>query len=254
MNRGLQDAFNLAWKLALVCKGADPMLLDSYEIERRPAADMVGRSGDNAEHNLTMTGSVERSSRNQSILEMLAETKARHHEIAAETELNVDYAISPIVMGDGSTVFDECNGGIAAGHRIPDTILVHPSGRPPCRLVELTHRLDHTLLLLAGPEASGLELVELDATLQEFATDPYLDPPLFDAAFTLAAQSGLPAPIGQLGHVEANLLGVTAITLFAIRPDGHVGLRSDSDHLRALKRYRGLILEGKCELAFAADE
>lgn len=35
MNTGMQDAFNLAWKLALVVKGqASPKLLDSYEVER----------------------------------------------------------------------------------------------------------------------------------------------------------------------------------------------------------------------------
>ncbi|WP_411348773.1 FAD-dependent monooxygenase [Paenibacillus sp. WLX2291] len=39
MNTGMQDAFNLGWKLALVCQGrADEMLLDSYEEEREPVA------------------------------------------------------------------------------------------------------------------------------------------------------------------------------------------------------------------------
>lgn len=39
MNTGLQDAYNLAWKLALVIKGqADPALLNSYEEERLPVA------------------------------------------------------------------------------------------------------------------------------------------------------------------------------------------------------------------------
>lgn len=38
-NTGIQDAHNLAWKLALVLDGrADPALLDSYEAERRPVA------------------------------------------------------------------------------------------------------------------------------------------------------------------------------------------------------------------------
>jgi putative polyketide hydroxylase len=43
MNLGVQDAQNLAWKLAAVLKGdAGPALLDSYEAERRPhAADVV---------------------------------------------------------------------------------------------------------------------------------------------------------------------------------------------------------------------
>src|SRR5207245_6487533 len=39
MNTGLQDAYNLAWKLALVTEGrADAALLDSYEEERMPVA------------------------------------------------------------------------------------------------------------------------------------------------------------------------------------------------------------------------
>jgi 2-polyprenyl-6-methoxyphenol hydroxylase-like FAD-dependent oxidoreductase len=39
MNTGIQDAHNLAWKLAAVLKGyADPRLLTSYGQERRPVA------------------------------------------------------------------------------------------------------------------------------------------------------------------------------------------------------------------------
>ena len=39
MNTGLQDAYNLAWKLALVCRAARTRaLLDSYEQERIPCA------------------------------------------------------------------------------------------------------------------------------------------------------------------------------------------------------------------------
>ncbi len=42
MNTGIQDAYNLAWKLALVLKGhAGPHLLDSYEAERQPVAEGV---------------------------------------------------------------------------------------------------------------------------------------------------------------------------------------------------------------------
>ena len=46
MNTGIQDAYNLAWKLALVLQGAAPSsLLDSYEAERRPVgADVIART------------------------------------------------------------------------------------------------------------------------------------------------------------------------------------------------------------------
>lgn len=42
MNIGIQDAYNLAWKLALVLSGkANPTLLTTYETERRPIAENV---------------------------------------------------------------------------------------------------------------------------------------------------------------------------------------------------------------------
>jgi 2-polyprenyl-6-methoxyphenol hydroxylase-like FAD-dependent oxidoreductase len=42
LNLGLQDAVNLGWKLgAVIAGGADPALLDTYETERRPAAQRV---------------------------------------------------------------------------------------------------------------------------------------------------------------------------------------------------------------------
>ena len=47
MNTGLQDAYNLAWKLALVVqKRAAPTLLDSYEAERIPVAQRLLQTTD----------------------------------------------------------------------------------------------------------------------------------------------------------------------------------------------------------------
>ena len=39
MNTGLQDAFDLGWKLAAMIQGwGGPDLLESYDLERRPAS------------------------------------------------------------------------------------------------------------------------------------------------------------------------------------------------------------------------
>jgi 2-polyprenyl-6-methoxyphenol hydroxylase-like FAD-dependent oxidoreductase len=47
LNTGVQDAHNLAWKLAAVCQGtADPALLDSYHLERHRVARTVVRDTD----------------------------------------------------------------------------------------------------------------------------------------------------------------------------------------------------------------
>src|SRR5262249_56454120 len=49
MNTGLQDAYNLAWKLALVVQGrADAALLDTYEQERIPVAKRLLETTDRA--------------------------------------------------------------------------------------------------------------------------------------------------------------------------------------------------------------
>ena len=49
MNTGLQDAYNLGWKLALVVEGkADAALLDSYEAERIPVARRLLETTDRA--------------------------------------------------------------------------------------------------------------------------------------------------------------------------------------------------------------
>lgn len=49
MNTGLQDAYNLGWKLALVAGGrADARLLDSYALEREPVAERLLATTDRA--------------------------------------------------------------------------------------------------------------------------------------------------------------------------------------------------------------
>jgi 2-polyprenyl-6-methoxyphenol hydroxylase-like FAD-dependent oxidoreductase len=47
LNTGVQDAYNLGWKLGQVLAGAPEALLDTYESERRPvAAHVLGRSSE----------------------------------------------------------------------------------------------------------------------------------------------------------------------------------------------------------------
>jgi 2-polyprenyl-6-methoxyphenol hydroxylase-like FAD-dependent oxidoreductase len=234
MNCGLQDAFNLAWKLALVHHGtADPRLLDSYEAERRPVADRITQSGDATEQVQATIDPVARAARDQKIKSTLADAKSRHHEVVAEAELCVDYSASPIVAGSSPTV-------LAAGFRLPDTILLenvgrnHNSAASAPSLHQLAHHAGHTLLLLAGPNANAAQFAELHAALQEQTTAS----PLFERAVCLATET---AAEHRLTTDAAKLLGVDAITLLVLRPDNYIGLRADADHLAALYRYRALL-------------
>jgi 2-polyprenyl-6-methoxyphenol hydroxylase-like FAD-dependent oxidoreductase len=240
MNTGIQDAFNLAWKLALVYHGAaSESLLDTYEAERRPIAEVITRSGDVSEESQIMTDPTEREKRNQAIRAFLSDPEELHRQVMAETELVIDYTGSPIIMGDASDF-------LSAGFRLPDTIAVeHPEGRGWRYLHQLAHRPGHTLLLLAGAEANEAELLGLHSAIRDLAAHS----PIFESAFTVATYTGLSDEIGECSPSTAGQLGIHGITLLAMRPDGYVGARADRNHLAAIESYRNLILAGSVKVA-----
>ncbi|QPN55392.1 FAD-dependent monooxygenase [Synechococcus sp. CBW1107] len=217
LNCGLQDAANLAWKLALVHHGAaGPALLDSYEQERRPVAEQVTRSSDAADQAQLLEGSGERAARDRTIAAMLAAPASRRQEAVAEAELNVNYAGSAITAGPAEPP-------LGAGQRLPTTIAL-PPGAGAAHLHQLTHRRGHTLLLLVGPRADPAAPTALRAELEVVPGDS----PLVEAVKSLRLE-------------ESSGLGLGPLTLLAVRPDGFIGLRADTDHREALGRYRQLV-------------
>jgi 2-polyprenyl-6-methoxyphenol hydroxylase-like FAD-dependent oxidoreductase len=162
MNSGIQDAFNLGWKLALVCEGdADPGLLDSYEIERRPVALEVVAAGEGMEEMGRFDGEAGRARRDEEVRAALSDPKTVHSEAVAEAELNIDYGESPVVVGEGEAREDpsltnsgEVRSGsslasLRAGERLPDLGPVKAGeGEPEVRLHQLAHRAGHTLFVV----------------------------------------------------------------------------------------------------------
>ena len=231
MNSGLQDAFNLAWKLALVCQGhSTPALLDSYESERRPVAQMITASGEAFERAQDITDAAERLARDESLRALFADPTSRHHESIAEAELDIDYAGSPIVMGDRHEA-------LAPGQRLPDTIEVgHPSGKVGW-LHELAHRAGHTALLIGGMSAPVDRLTQLESGLHAGSARS-----LIEASIVLTARTDDGQLCARLTPTAADQLGIGKITLLVIRPDGHIGLRADRDHLEALAAYQARLV------------
>lgn len=226
MNSGLQDAYNLAWKLALVCKGhCSPDLLESYHDERHPVAEQVTMSGDAAETVQLMRDEAERHERDAAIRGLLADPAARHHEAVAEAELDIDYAASPIVMGDrGDTLWP--------GQRLPDWIeVMFPTGETGL-LHGHTSRCGHTAFLVAGPSAHGHAF---SRTLRDLGT--LSDGALVEAVIGIASNSVMPGASAVIAPGTAEELRLGDLALLVVRPDGHIGLRADRDHAEALAAY-----------------
>lgn len=245
MNCGLQDAANLAWKLALVHHGAAAAaLLDSYEQERRPVAQQICRSGDATEQAHGLQEPAERAARDRAIAALLANPLARQQEAVAETEMNVSYAGSAIIGGGGGSEgqpygFAEAF-GFGAGQRLPTTIPVPPEAGGTL-LHPLTHRCGHTLVLLAGPEAPTDALAALQAELEADRAEGTLPPALVEAVVAVRLE-------------EASSLGLGPLTLLAVRPDGFIGLRADADHRSAVGRYVGLVGRAAAGADTASDQ
>jgi 2-polyprenyl-6-methoxyphenol hydroxylase-like FAD-dependent oxidoreductase len=100
MNTGIQDAYNLAWKMALVLSGkASPSLLDTYEAERRPVgADVVARTRAASDH--------------------LGRKDAPQQDRLADTQILIHYRDSTLSKNDSIESLEDLP--IQAGDRAPD--------------------------------------------------------------------------------------------------------------------------------------
>jgi 2-polyprenyl-6-methoxyphenol hydroxylase-like FAD-dependent oxidoreductase len=236
MNSGIQDAFNLAWKLALVCHGhCTSALLDSYETERRPVAETITTSGDAIENVQFATDPDQRRARDETLRAVFSDPASRHHETIAEAELNIDYGGSPIVMGDE-------HDSLAPGQRLPNTIEVTLANGGVCLLHELTNRAGHTALLIGGSSEPGEGLARLDTSIRA-RSDSFV----IEETFVLTTRSDGQNPYARLTPAAADKLGIGEITLLVIRPDGHVGLRADRDHIEALAAYQALLVSAELD-------
>jgi 2-polyprenyl-6-methoxyphenol hydroxylase-like FAD-dependent oxidoreductase len=122
MNTGIQDALNLGWKLAHVCRGAAPEeLLETYEAERAPVGHGVRRLTDRAFTVGTSGHPALRLARTRLAPHLapllLRATGARARLFRTVSELGIHYRRGPA----SATGPQRPRQGPRAGDRLPDT-------------------------------------------------------------------------------------------------------------------------------------
>ncbi len=104
-NSGIQDAYNLGWKLALVTKReASPSLLDTYNAERQPAARQNLEVTSRTSRFLAPQSAAERTLRNAAIGLAREYAFARALVNTGRMSVGNPYPDSPAVSGAGWTV------------------------------------------------------------------------------------------------------------------------------------------------------
>lgn len=201
LNTGIQDAYNLGWKLGQVLAGAPDALLDTYEAERQPiAAAVLGLS----------------TKRYEALGKMDPKSIQRGKD---EKQLTLTYRAGP--LGTGSSVLAE---GLSAGDRAPDAKLRGPDGKP-LRLFEITQGPQFTLL------ACG------DGAIRDLAAIAW---PARGAALKRVAIGGqgeadlcVTDPEGSFKSAYGGL----ADGLILIRPDGYIARIATRDRITQVARF-----------------
>jgi len=235
MNTGIQDSFNLGWKLALVIKGLAPeSLLDTFNEERLPVvAEMLDMTS------LILKKTVEGND--------LQDAMNRTGDV---NQLGVNYRFSSIVVDEeseklginrsaGSTYHVEADEPVRAGDRAPDALgLVELNGAAePARLFNLFKPNRHSVLILADK----VDYAPMLAALTSYPSD------LVNVIVVFSAGTAQKIPdmtvVEDLeGHAHNAYKGPDGTSgVFIIRPDGVIGARVGD--AAGIQRYFSRILK-----------
>ncbi len=221
MNTGVQDAYNLGWKLALAVQGAAADgLLASYHAERHPVGEeVVGRT-------VKAARSVDGAGQ--------TDLKAA---LLQEAQLLVGYPDSPIVSEDEDAA--GLSDGPQPGERAPDAPgLREEAVSFPIRLHDLLRHTGHTLLLWGESATARLHSRKIIAAVAELTGDRircYVIIPPGSAAEDVSAVTLVDGD-GQAAQAYGFRAGgdgerdgdSSSVSAYLIRPDGYISYRSSA--------------------------
>jgi 2-polyprenyl-6-methoxyphenol hydroxylase-like FAD-dependent oxidoreductase len=244
MNTGMQDAFNLAWKLALVHQGhARPSLLKSYTQERNAVGEMVLHNAGIFTRVATIRNPVLQSLRNHLISIAGKFSAVQQRAVSQLTELAIHYANSPLNGDDPGKAW---SGKVAAGDRLPEAELTCGDSGKATRMLSAIGGEKHTLLVMPQSTADAARRQPVEEALLTEAQQLHEE-------FGDVLQVILVLPHDASGKTEIDLpseliagvyidsknqlrdrLGLRNTAIALVRPDGYIGFRGNEKSHDAL--------------------
>ncbi len=238
MNTGIQDAFNLAWKLALVTSGAArPEILESYNAERHPVAEKVLRTTDAMFRSAIEANAFMHFLRCLVGPWVLRQKWIRRLLTNFVSEIGIHYRASPIVSGHGAHLFD---GGPSAGDRAPDVNGLKCEDGSVVRLFDILRHPAHTLLLVSGENFTG----ESSRSFESIAQAVQKRCGTHVRIQAIIAAEKRPAHWKWTGQAILDpaknahrRYGTREAGIYLVRPDGYVAFRGQPPDEKSLLEY-----------------
>jgi 2-polyprenyl-6-methoxyphenol hydroxylase-like FAD-dependent oxidoreductase len=246
MNTGMQDVFNLAWKLALVQRGQGrtERLIDSYSLERSAIGDQVLKAAEVFTTIATLRNPIAQSLRNH-VAPILTSFQFIRDKVRRNwSEISINYRHGPLC----SQQWPSMTGGLAAGDRLGDAPLASALDGHASTLLETLDGKRHTLLLLPGKDNESLSRLIMVAEETNQAFPGILAAHLILKRKTAnpdAASSGLAVWVDTEARAHEQLHASEA-TLILVRPDGYIGFLCQPADGTALRAYmQSYLIPGK---------
>jgi len=240
MNTGIQDAYNLAWKLALVTGGAAPeKLLDSYEAERRAVAQDVLATTRNLTEKAVAYLTVAPEERERLYRYLVLPDADRLKMLRHTEELDLDYRQSPICSDRivETSQGKPLPGSLHAGAEARDVQPLIVRGAR-LTLFELLRGTHHSLLILAGDEGESSNaggIAEQVAERHGNRVRVFLVSPHDVKKETRAG--GTATFVYDVEGALHRRYEAAKGRIFLIRPDGYIGFRGRLGDLEALRAH-----------------
>ena len=258
MNTGLQDAFNLAWKLALTLKGQAPeSLLDTYQQERHPVAEELLKGTDMATKVAFIRNPVAQKIRNVLAHTLLGLEVVQQRLIKTGAMLTVNYRHSPIVgeyraqLPGSAHKFQNQVGswidfhhGPSPGFRGPDAEFRSGESEEKT-LFDVISGTSHNLLLFVGLHESEAAFARLEKIAAYVASQygELVKVHIVVPDVAIAAGNTTKADIlDDCDKLLHKAYGAGWECLYLLRPDGYVGFRSQPTDQAALDKHLSSIL------------
>ncbi len=248
MNTGIQDSYNLAWKMALVLKGNSPeALLESYNTERHRVGKQVVNLTDTATKMATIHNPVVSVIRNKVVGVLSKITPVQEKIVSTLAQLEFHYKDSPIVEErwfESKEVEGYVPHGndLKAGERFKDYSLQSRDGKSTTELYKLLKGSEHELLIFTGTEPEVMEIDEISKIVE--SAKQY--GALIEAHLIIGAEeipTGLPEVVSSWidnGDMHKDF-GAAKSSLYLIRPDGYIAFRNQPASASDLEEYLATI-------------